>query len=216
MSIGLIHPYYSYLLYFVITTSLIGWVADFIKIKSNTITIAIGLIFYLSVVAFGIINSLFIIFVFSAGHILNYDFFTNIFLIGIYIYVARMFIKAFEFEDIEANNILLKKLPFIAILGPFIISFLVFYFIYYGDKIYKLSPHCQNTENPKIKFCKYSNGTYTGEMKAFRRHGHGEYIWDSGKTYKGEWKNSLMDGKGEMLKNGDVIKGTWKKHKFFK
>ena len=26
-----------------------------------------------------------------------------------------------------------------------------------------------------------------GEMKAFRRHGQGEYIWNSGKTYNGEW-----------------------------
>ena len=42
-------------------------------------------------------------------------------------------------------------------------------------------------EDPKIKVCKYSNGTYTGEMKAFRRHGQGEYIWDTGKTFKGEW-----------------------------
>jgi len=187
MNIGLMHPYYSYLLYFVIATSLISWVADYIKNKSDTITITLAVIYYLSVVGFAIINSLFIIFVFSAGHILNYDFIINILWIGLYIYVARMFIKAFE--DIEVNNILLKKLPLIAILGPFIISFLVFYFIYYGDKIYKLSPHCQNTEDPKIKFCKYSNGTYTGEMKAFRRHGQGEYIWDSGKTYKGEWKN---------------------------
>ena len=129
--------FYSYLLYFVIATSLISWVADYIKNKSDTITITLGVIYYLSVVGFGIINSLFIIFVFSAGHILNYDFIINILWIGLYIYVARMFIKVFE--DIEVNNILLKKLPLIVILGPFIISFLVFYFIYYGDKIYKLS-----------------------------------------------------------------------------
>ena len=214
MNFNLMHPYFEYLIFFVIATSLIPWVVSFIKNLSYKITICMSVLNYLSIIGFGIINSLFIIFVFSAGYIFNYDFFFNIFIIGIYVYASRFFIKVFD--DIEINSSLLKKLPLIAILGPFIISFLVFYFIYYGDKIYKLSPHCQNTEDPKIKFCKYSNGTYTGEMKAFRRHGHGEYIWDSGKTYKGEWKNSLMDGKGEMLKNGDVIKGTWKKHKFFK
>ena len=214
MNFNLMHPYFEYLIFFVIATSLIPWVVSFIKNLSYKITICMSVLNYLSIIGFGIINSLFIIFVFSAGYIFNYDFFFNIFIIGIYVYASRFFIKVFD--DVEINSSLLKKLPLIAILGPFIISFLVFYFIYYGDKIYKLSPHCQNTENPKIKFCKYSNGTYTGEMKAFRRHGHGEYIWDSGKTYKGEWKNSLMDGKGEMLKNGDVIKGTWKKHKFFK
>ena len=63
----------------------------------------------------------------------------------------------------------------------------IFYYLYYGDKIYKLSPHCQNTNDPIIKFCKYSNGTYTGEMKAFRRHGLGKYVWNSGKVYDGLW-----------------------------
>jgi len=187
MNFNLMNPYFDYLLYFVIATSLIPWAVSFIKNLSYKITICMAVLNYLSIIGFGIISSLFIIFIFSAGYIFNYDFFLNIFLIGIYVYASRFFIKVLD--DIEINNSLLKKLPLIAILGPFIISFLVFYFIYYGDKIYKLSPHCQNTEDPKIKFCKYSNGTYTGEMKAFRRHGYGEYIWDSGKTYKGEWKN---------------------------
>ena len=78
MNIGLMHPYYSYLIYFVIATSLISWVADYIKNKSDTITITLAVIYYLSVVGFAIINSLFIIFVFSAAHILNYDFIINI------------------------------------------------------------------------------------------------------------------------------------------
>jgi len=187
MNINLIHPYFDYLVLFLIAASLIPWAVSFIKNQSYKITICMAVLSYLSIIGFGIISSLFIIFIFSAGYIFNYDFFLNIFLIGIYVYASRFFIKVFD--DIEINSSLLKKLPLIAILGPFIISFLVFYFIYYGDKIYKLSPHCQNMEDPKIKFCKYSNGTYTGEMKAFRRHGQGEYIWDSGKTYKGEWKN---------------------------
>ena len=73
------------------------------------------------------------------------------------------------------------------IIGPFAVSFIIFYFLYNGDNIYKISPHCENTNDPKIKVCKYSNGTYEGEMKAFKRHGQGEYIWNSGKTYKGKW-----------------------------
>ena len=100
---------------------------------------------------------------------------------------GKEFIKAFD--EIDEKNPLLRKLPIIAIVAPFVISYIIFYFIYYGDKIYNLSPHCQNTQDQNIKICKYSNGTYTGEMKAFRRHGQGEYIWDSGKTYKGKWKN---------------------------
>ena len=85
------------------------------------------------------------------------------------------------------KNLLIQKIPVIAIVAPFIISFIIFYSLFYGDNIYKLSPHCENTNDPKIKVCKYSIGTYTGEMKAFRRHGQGEYIWDTGKTFKGEW-----------------------------
>ena len=34
-----------------------------------------------------------------------------------------------------------------------------------------------------------NNGTYTGEMKTFRRHGQGEYVWNSGKTFKGKWNS---------------------------
>ena len=96
-----------------------------------------------------------------------------------------MFKEIFIIAGIK--NLLIQKIPTIAIITPFIISFIIFYSLFYGDNIYKLSPHCENTKDPKIKVCKYSNGTYTGEMKAFRRHGQGQYIWNSGKTYNGEW-----------------------------
>ena len=66
----------------------------------------------------------------------------------------------------------------------------------YKNKVYQwLYEDCENTNDPKIKVCKYSNGTYTGEMKAFRRHGQGEYIWDSGKTFKGKWIEGKADEK---------------------
>jgi len=186
MNINLVHPWISYLLYFVIASSLISWASEYIKNKNNKVIISFAIIYYLSLVGISIINSIFLIFIFSAGFIINYDFAINIFWIGLFIYLAINFIKIFD--EINEKNYFLKILPRIAILGPLIISFTIFYIIYYGDKIYKLSPHCQNTEDPKIKFCKYSNGTYTGEMKAFRRHGEGEYIWDSGKTFNGQWK----------------------------
>ena len=100
-------------------------------------------------------------------------------------YCANEILKIFN--DEFGNNKTFKITGKIIIIGPFIVSFIIFYALFYGDKIYKLSPHCENTSDPKIKVCKYSNGTYTGEMKAFRRHGQGEYIWDTGKTFKGEW-----------------------------
>tara|TARA_B100001250_G_C19670508_1_gene731271 strand:- start:85 stop:663 length:579 start_codon:yes stop_codon:yes gene_type:complete len=185
MNISLVHPYLSYLLYFVILTGLTAWIGDFIKKKNDKITIVLSITNILSIIGFSIINSLFLIFIYSAGFFLNYDFWVNVIWIGVYIYCANEILKIFN--DAFGNNKIYKLVGKLIIIGPFLISFIIFYGLFYGDKIYKISPHCENTNDPRIKVCKYSNGTYTGEMKAFRRHGQGEYIWDSGKTYKGEW-----------------------------
>jgi len=185
MNIGLVHPYLSYLLYFVILTGLTAWIGDFIKKKNDKITIVLSITNILSIIGFSIINSLFLIFIYSAGFFLNYDFWVNVIWISVYIYCANEILKIFN--DAFGNNKIYKLVGKLIIIGPFLISFIIFYGLFYGDKIYKISPHCENTNDPRIKVCKYSNGTYTGEMKAFRRHGQGEYIWDSGKTYKGEW-----------------------------
>ena len=185
MNIGLIHPSLTYLLYFVILTGLTAWIGDFIKKKNNTINLVLGITNILSIIGFSIINSLFLIFIYSAGFFFNYDFWVNVIWIGVYMYCANEILKIFN--DEFGNNKTFKITGKIIIIGPFIVSFIIFYALFYGDKIYQLSPHCENTSDPKIKLCKYSNGTYTGEMKAFRRHGQGEYIWDTGKTFKGEW-----------------------------
>ena len=185
MNIGLVHPYLSYLLYFVILTGLTAWIGDFIKKKNDKITIVLSITNILSIIGFSIINSMFLIFIYSAGFFLNYDFWVNVIWIGVYIYCANEILKIFN--DAFSNNKIYKLVGKLIIIGPFLISFIIFYGLFYGDKIYKISPHCENTNDPRIKVCKYSNGTYTGEMKAFRRHGQGEYIWNSGKIYKGEW-----------------------------
>ena len=185
MNISLVHPYLSYLLYFVILTGLTAWIGDFIKKKNDKITIVLSITNILSIIGFSIINSLFLIFIYSAGFFLNYDFWVNVIWIGVYIYCANEILKIFN--DAFSNNKIYKLVGKLIIIGPFLISFIIFYGLFYGDKIYKISPHCENTNDPKIKVCKYSNGTYTGEMKAFRRHGQGEYIWNTGKTFKGEW-----------------------------
>lgn len=185
MNIGLVHPYISYLLIFIIVTSLSIWLIDFIKKKNELITLISFYGYILSIIGLSIFNSIFIIFIYSAGFFVNGDLFLGILWIGIYIYCANGILKIFneEFRDNKKYKLFVK----IIIVGPFIVSFVIFYVLFYGDKIYKLSPHCENTNDPKIKVCKYSNGTYTGEMKAFKRHGQGEYIWNSGKTYKGKW-----------------------------
>jgi len=198
MNLGLVHHYIYYLNIFIFTIFISGWLLSFLKIESliiNSILISAN---YIGIISLSILNSIFIIFFFSAGYLMNIDLAISVLMIGLYVYLANEFINLWrvlfkEHDDflreaqIEIKHKILRKLPAIAIIAPFIISFIIFYSLFYGDNIYKLSPHCENTKDPKIKVCKYSNGTYTGEMKAFRRHGQGEYIWNSGKTYNGEW-----------------------------
>ena len=198
MNLGLVHPYIYYLNIFIFIIFISGWLLSFLKIESliiNSILISAN---YIGIISLSILNSIFIIFFFSAGYLMNIDLAISVLMIGLYVYLANEFINLWrvlfkEHDDflreaqIEIKYKILRKLPAIAIIAPFIISFIIFYSLFYGDNIYKLSPHCENTKDPKIKVCQYSNGTYTGEMKAFRRHGQGEYIWNTGKTFKGEW-----------------------------
>tara|TARA_Y100000591_G_scaffold28449_1_gene21058 strand:+ start:317 stop:907 length:591 start_codon:yes stop_codon:yes gene_type:complete len=189
MNLGLVHPYIYHLNSFILIMLLLGWLGSYIKRDSWVLNISLIITNYLGVSGAAILSSIIIIFLFSADYLLNLDLFFSLLMIGVYIYLSKIFITMFKEIFIIAGikNLLIQKIPTIAIITPFIISFIIFYSLYYGDNIYKLSPHCENTEDPKIKVCQYSNGTYTGEMKAFRRHGQGEYIWNSGKTYNGKW-----------------------------
>ena len=187
MNFSLVNPFITYLIYFVVVGSLSAWIGNFIKKKNDTINIILATANILSIIGLSIINSIFLIFIYSAGFFLDIDFAINIFWIGLYIYCANEILKIFSpiFENIEFYRVI----PKLVIVGPFIVSFIIFYLLFYGDKIYKLSPHCKNTNDQKVKVCKYSNGTYTGEMKAFKRHGLGEYVWNTGKTWDGQWEN---------------------------
>ncbi len=189
MNLGLVHPYIYHLNSFILIMFFLGWLGSYIKRDSWVLNISLIITTYLGVSGAAILSSIIIIFLFSADYLLNLDLFISLLMIGVYIYLSKIFITMFKEIFIIAGikNLLIQKIPTIAIITPFIISFIIFYSLYYGDNIYKLSPHCENTEDPKIKVCQYSNGTYTGEMKAFRRHGQGEYIWNSGKTYNGKW-----------------------------
>jgi len=189
MNLGLVHPYIYHLNSFILIMLFLSWLGSYIKRDSWILNISLIITNYLGVSGAAILSSIIIIFLFSADYLLNLDLFFSLLMIGVYIYLSKIFITMFKEIFIIAGikNLLIQKIPTIAIITPFIISFIIFYSLFYGDNIYKLSPHCENTEDPNIKVCQYSNGTYTGEMKAFRRHGQGEYIWNSGKTYNGKW-----------------------------
>ena len=196
MNLGLVHPYIYHLNSFILIMLFLSWLGSYIKRDSWILNISLIITNYLGVSGAAILSSIIIIFLFSADYLLNLDLFFSLLMIGVYIYLSKIFITMFKKIFIIAGikNLLIQKIPTIAIITPFIISFIIFYSLFYGDNIYKLSPHCENTKDPKIKVCKYSNGTYTGEMKAFRRHGQGEYIWNSGKTFNGKWVKGKAAG----------------------
>jgi len=196
MNLGLVHPYIYHLNSFILIMLFLSWLGSYIKRDSWILNISLIITNYLGVSGAAILSSIIIIFLFSADYLLNLDLFFSLLMIGVYIYLSKIFITMFKeiFIIADIKNLLIQKIPTIAIITPFIISFIIFYSLFYGDNIYKLSPHCENTKDPKIKVCQYSNGTYTGEMKAFRRHGQGEYIWNSGKTYNGKWVKGKETG----------------------
>ena len=132
MNLGLVHPYIYYLNNFILILFFLGWLGSYIKRDSWVLNLSLIIIYYLSVTGASILSSIIIIFLFSADYLLNLDLFFSLLMIGVYIYLSKIFITMF-------------------------------------------------------KFCKYSNGTYTGEMKAFRRHGQGTYIYDTGENYNGKW-----------------------------
>ena len=200
MNLGLVNPYIYHLNTFIIIMFALSWLASNIKSDSLILNIFSIVANYIAIISISVLNSVFIIFFFSAGYLINLDLALSVGMIVLYVYLANEFINLWrilfkQYDDflreaqIQIKYKILRKLPAIAITAPFIISFIIFYSLFYGDNIYKLSPHCENTNDPKIKVCKYSNGTYTGEMKAFRRHGQGTYIYDSGENYNGKWNN---------------------------
>jgi hypothetical protein len=70
---------------------------------------------------------------------------------------------------------------------------------------------------------RYPNGhIYKGAFKNGKKEinlvgkaeGHGEYLWQNGEKYIGEWKNGLKEGKGRWESgNGDFYDGDWKNSK---
>lgn len=125
-------------------------------------------------------------------------------------------------EKVELNNLKVsykknfKKMLLYAI-APFLISLILFQVLLGGEKIYKINKFCKLIDKNMNVDCTLPNGTYVGGNKGFLRHGYGVYQWNSGSEYDGLWKNNLMHGQGKMtMPDGEIIHGTWNKHKLVK
>ena len=194
-----------YIYYLAIALSLIHTVFHFTKLKDSTLDLVVILI---SLLLYIFIASLAIVIFINAGFIFSFTY-----LIEYLIIITVIFYVPF-FSVKKQKNKKLKKYTVGLTLIPFIIIIVVLHFTYAGNKIYKASKYCNAPIEIEKIVCNYENGKYTGQLKAFSRHGNGTYEWNSGRVYVGQWKNNLMHGSGTMTQGEKILKGQWKKHKF--
>ena len=194
-----------YIYYLAIALSLIHTVFHFTKLKDSTLDLVVILI---SLLLYIFIASLAIVIFINAGFILSFTYWIEYLIIIIVIFYVPFFSVK------KQKNKKLKKYTVGLTLIPFIIIIVVLHFTYAGNKIYKASKYCNAPIEIEKIVCNYENGKYTGQLKAFSRHGNGTYEWNSGRVYVGQWKNNLMHGSGTMTQGEKILKGQWKKHKF--
>ena len=184
MDIGLLHPIAQYIFWSFIGIGGPAWVLDMttlLKLRSRKFRneeIIVGLGYFILFIGYLIFSSFAFVFFAFAGLVINFALLWSLLLMGYFAWWLLDYIKAFSISF----GISHKKMSIIFI-GSFVSLFLIFYVYFYEDRIYKVSKYCKPTENPKIKICKFSNGVYMGELKAFLRHGEGVYKFNSGASY---------------------------------
>ena len=215
MNLGLLHPIAQYIFWSFIGIAGPAWVLDMtavLKLRSRKFRneeIIIGLAYFILFIGYLIFSSFIFVFFAFAGLVINFALLWSLLLMGYFAWWLLDYIKSFSISF----RISYKKISII-FLGSFVLLFLFFYAYFYEDRIYKVSKYCKPTENPKIKICKLSNGVYTGELKAFLRHGQGTYKFNSGESYSGGWQNSIRHGTGVTItKEGVKTTDEWEKGK---
>ena len=215
MNLDLLHPIAQYIFWSFIGIGGPAWILDMtilLKLRSRKFRneeIIIGLAYFILFIGYLIFSSFAFVFFAFAGLVINFALLWSLLLMGCFAWWLLDYIKVFSMSF----GITYKKMSII-FLGSFVSLFLIFYAYFYEDRIYKTSKYCKPTENPKIKICKFSNGVYMGELKAFLRHGEGVYKFNSGASYSGGWKNGLRHGTGTTLTaEGVTTTDVWKKGK---
>ena len=215
MNLGTLHPIAQYIFWSFIIICMPIWVLDMttvLKLRSRKFRneeIIVNLGYFILFIGYLIFSSFAFVFFAFAGLVINFALLWSLLLMGYFAWWLLDYIKAFSISF----GISYKKMSIIFI-GSFVSLFMIFYAYFYEDRIYKVSKYCKPTENPKIKICKLSNGVYTGELKAFLRHGQGTYKFNSGESYSGGWQNSIRHGTGVTItKEGVKTTDEWEKGK---
>ncbi len=95
---------------------------------------------------------------------------------------------------------------FIALLFAYLIPVNVFAGVASGTCV---EGDCENGYGTRV--WDDNDGTYVGEFKNGKEHGHGSYTMPNGYRFEGEFKNGKREGYGESVyKDGREIKGYWK------
>lgn len=86
-----------------------------------------------------------------------------------------------------------------------------------SNDVLKSDPGCKSgdCENGYGLYVFDSGESYEGEWKDGKYNGKGKYTFSNGDSYNGEWENSLFDGFGTYRYNdGGEEKGFWKSNKY--
>ena len=209
MSISLLHPIAQYIFWTFLLIGSFGWLLELKFIKFRNKQILVGLCYFILFIGYLIFTSFAFVFFAFAGLVINFNFWWSLCMLGVFSWILLEYINSFS----TSFGISYKKMSII-FLGSFVLLFLFFYAYFYEDRIYKVSKYCKPTGDLKVKICKFSNGVYTGELKAFLRHGEGTYKFNSGASYSGGWQNSLRHGTGVTITaKGVKTTNMWKKGK---
>ena len=111
MNLGLVNPYIYHLNTFIIIMFALSWLASNIKSDSLILNIFSIVANYIAIISISVLNSVFIIFFFSAGYLLNLDLALSVGMIGLYVYLANEFIYLSEITSgIDLYIKLLKEI----------------------------------------------------------------------------------------------------------
>ena len=215
MNSGLLHPIAQYIFWSFIGIVGPAWILDMttlLKLRSRKFRneeIIVNLSYFILFIGYLIFSSLAFVFFAFAGLVINFNFWWSLCMLGVFSWILLEYINSFS----TSFGISYKKMSII-FLGSFVLLFLFFYAYFYEDRIYKVSKYCKPTGDLKVKICKFSNGVYMGELKAFFRHGEGTYKFNSGASYSGGWQNSLRHGTGiTITAKGITTTDIWNKGK---
>lgn len=77
------------------------------------------------------------------------------------------------------------------------------------EKLRPLQPRNNNNINFEGPYL-YSTGVYFGQYENKKRHGWGQFVFQNGSIYEGQWQNDAISGYGRLIRNDCYYEGDVK------